>query len=86
MGRDSYPGLAFFSWFNLLASCQTLFSELNRAWLRSQPQQERFASCSASDQTSARMSTRTAGAPQKSFPSSWAHAERVATNTGETNG
>lgn len=86
MGHDSYPGLAFFSGFNLLASCQTLFSELNRARLWSQPRQERFVSCSASDQTSARMATRTAGARQKSSPSSGAHAERVAVNTGGING
>lgn len=64
MGHDSYPGLAVFSWLKLLASCQTLFSELNSTRLWSQPQQERFASCFTSDQTSARMSTRTARALQ----------------------
>lgn len=85
MGHDSYPGSAVFSWFKLLASCQTLFSGLNSARLRSQPRQERFVSCSASDQTSARMSTRTARAPKKSFPSSWARAERASINKGGTN-
>lgn len=68
IGHDSYPGSAVFSWFKLLASCQTLFSKLNSARLRSQPRQERFVSCSASDQTSARMSARTARATQNRSP------------------
>lgn len=68
MAHDSSPGWAVFSRFELLGSCQALFWELNSAGLRARPRQERSASCSAPDQTSARMSAGTAKVPRNLSP------------------
>lgn len=68
MGHDSSAGWAVFSRFKLLGSCQALFWELNSTRLRPRPRQERSASCSTPDQTSARMSARTVKAPRNLPP------------------
>lgn len=68
MGHDSSPGWAVFSRFKSLGSCQALFWELNSTRLRPRPRQERSASCSAPDQTSAGMSAGTAEAPTNRSP------------------
>lgn len=68
MGHDSSPGWAVFSRFKLLGSCQALFWELNSTRLRPRPRQERSASCSTPDQTSARMSAGTVKAPRNLPP------------------
>lgn len=78
MGHDSSPGWAVFSRFKSLGSCQALFWELNSTRLR--PRQERSASCSAPDQTSAGMSAGTAKAPTNRSSPSWAWAEWVSIN------